>query len=205
MSSHHIVRDNQEPSIIIIDNQFEQSILEGLLEWGGKLIVLFNSLEKVLSLGFKVDEVICSIKDKEEASRYLLHQYPHYKIHTFEEEDSIETLFTFLERADFTSVNILGNTSSYIKEQQIFRLKDEIVFYQQHNRIVFVEANKEFKKWLVQGSIIQLQSLEEKKPTVNTSNLTHICNDSYKVLESAVVTISPQQLPILVSYSIEKS
>ena len=56
MSSHHIVRDDQEPALIIANGEVCSSELLGqLLEWSPIVIVLDSAIERILELIFDLD------------------------------------------------------------------------------------------------------------------------------------------------------
>ncbi|MDN3584119.1 thiamine diphosphokinase [Mucilaginibacter flavus] len=59
MSSHHIVREKQEPALLVlgIDN-FEEELLGQLLEWSPTVITTPDTAEKLNSFGIKVDGII---------------------------------------------------------------------------------------------------------------------------------------------------
>ena len=59
MSSHHIVRDDQEPALIIANGascSFE--LLGQLLEWSPIVVVLDNAIDRVLQLDIKIDVLL---------------------------------------------------------------------------------------------------------------------------------------------------
>ena len=59
MSSHHIVRDDQEPALIIANGQSCSFELMGqLLEWSPVVMVLDGAIHRVLELGIKLDIVL---------------------------------------------------------------------------------------------------------------------------------------------------
>ena len=59
MSSHHIVRDDQEPALIIANGaSCSQELLGQLLEWSPLVIVLDSAIERVLEIGIKVDVLL---------------------------------------------------------------------------------------------------------------------------------------------------
>jgi hypothetical protein len=59
MSSHHIVKEKQEPALYIHQlADFNEEYLGQLLEWSPTLIVNSQEYEKVLSLGLKTDVVL---------------------------------------------------------------------------------------------------------------------------------------------------
>ena len=59
MSSHHIVREKQEPALYIHHlGNFDEENLGQLLEWSPTIVVAASEYEKALSLGIKIDVVI---------------------------------------------------------------------------------------------------------------------------------------------------
>ena len=59
MSSHHIVKDKQEPALIIANGEeCSQELMGQLLEWQPTVMVLDGALDRVLPLGIKVDIVL---------------------------------------------------------------------------------------------------------------------------------------------------
>ena len=59
MSSHHIVRDTQEPALIIANGEAcSRELLDQLLEWNPVVMVLDGALPRVLELGIKIDIVL---------------------------------------------------------------------------------------------------------------------------------------------------
>jgi thiamine pyrophosphokinase len=59
MSSHHIVREKQEPALLVlgIDN-FEEELLGQLLEWSPTVITTPDTAEKLNSFGIKIDWIV---------------------------------------------------------------------------------------------------------------------------------------------------
>ena len=54
MSSHHIVRDDQAPALIIANGEAcSEELLGQLLEWSPTVIVLDAAIERVIKLGSK--------------------------------------------------------------------------------------------------------------------------------------------------------
>ena len=59
MSSHHIVRDDQEPALIIANGAAcSEELIGQLLEWSPLVIVLDSAIKRVLELGIKVDVLL---------------------------------------------------------------------------------------------------------------------------------------------------
>lgn len=76
MSSHHFVREDQEPGLFIyewVDNAKE--LIDQLAQWAPKIVVHEQALEQFLIHGFKVDVVLY---DKQEGwvKESVSHQFP---------------------------------------------------------------------------------------------------------------------------------
>ena len=83
MSSHHIVRDDQEPALIIANGaECSNELLGQLLEWSPLVIVLDSAIERVLDLGIKVDVLLGDFDRGFDAEHYREKQYPIEIVHT---------------------------------------------------------------------------------------------------------------------------
>src|SRR5688500_7560102 len=59
MSSHHIIREKQEPALLIMNlDGFNYENLGQLLEWSPTVIVDENVFESVDSMGIKIDAIV---------------------------------------------------------------------------------------------------------------------------------------------------
>ena len=83
MSSHHIVRDDQEPALIIANGASCSSELLGqLLEWSPLVIVLDSAIERVMQLDIKVDVLLGDFDRNFDTKKYEELQYPKEIVHT---------------------------------------------------------------------------------------------------------------------------
>jgi len=113
MSSHHIVREKQEPALIIANGEAcSMDLLEQLLEWSPLVIVLDGAVERVLDLGIKIDVLFgdfdgLSIPLDEIKRR----QYPIEIIHAPDQEKTdLEKAIDYLISREFPAVNIVWAT-----------------------------------------------------------------------------------------------
>jgi len=113
MSSHHIIRDKQEPALIIANGEAcSLDLVEQLLEWSPTVVVLDGALERVISLGIKVDVWLGDFDHTYEAD-YT--DYPLKKIHT--PDQNLTDLEKAFESTSFKPKNrlpiakMLGDTS----------------------------------------------------------------------------------------------
>jgi thiamine pyrophosphokinase len=64
MSSHHIVREKQEPALLVLGlDDFSDEMLGQLLEWSPTLITTPLTAEQINSQGIKVDMIIADDAD----------------------------------------------------------------------------------------------------------------------------------------------
>src|SRR5690606_30623909 len=77
MSSHHIVRDDQEPALIIANGEAcSAELLHQLLQWNPMVIVLDSAISRVLELGIKIDVLIGDFERDCDYEIYKDIQYP---------------------------------------------------------------------------------------------------------------------------------
>ncbi|MDZ4667244.1 MAG: thiamine diphosphokinase [bacterium] len=166
MSSHHIVRDTQEPALIIANGEAcSRDLLDQLLEWNPVVMVLDGALQRVLELGIKIDIVLGDFDRAHHPEQYLAHQVPVEIIHTPDQEKTdlqkgIETLiqrghkainlvWATGRRADHTLNNL--NCFGTYKEQV------NLVMYDDYSKIFCLPLK--FDKWYTQATPLSLMPL----------------------------------------------
>jgi thiamine pyrophosphokinase len=207
MSSHHVVREAQEPALIIANGESCSSELIGqLLEWSPFIVVLDGALERVLQLGIKFDVVLGDFDHQ--SLEQVRAQIPPDTIIEFvpdQEKSDLEKGIEFLIQRNFKAVNIIWATGKrsdhYINNIAILaRYNSQInqVMLDNHSRIYPI--NSGFKKFYSEGSNLSLIPLN-KVQNIVTDNLVWNLNgrtleypyntsSSNKVLNSGIVTIS---------------
>lgn len=75
MSSHHFVKEGQEPALLIVD-ALGLPLIEPLLEWAPQVMVFENALDQVLDWGIKIDVVIAKPGSGEILAQKLESQAP---------------------------------------------------------------------------------------------------------------------------------
>lgn len=149
MSSHHIVRENQEPALLIADaDAFPFTWIEQLLEWSPTVIVLESALEAVLSWGIKLDMVI-SAPDQVDAHMKLLRDQVPVKILSHHTQDhSINTAMMFLTAEKYKAVNVVGSAPGLVED---FADRMDVVTFFEGKRWVYIRNGK-FEKWVSGGT-----------------------------------------------------
>ena len=175
MSSHHIVREKQEPALYIHHlGAFNEEYLGQLLEWSPTLIVNATDYEKVISLGLKVDAVVNAAD------------------HTFFQEntriiaasaDSLDAVLDYLIAQGYPAVNVIDLKSNL---RELGSYVDSI------NIVVFTETEKAyaiktgFKVWKPKGSIFYIEVVSY----FEASNLMQKENAEFEVASDGFVEFS---------------
>lgn len=167
MSSHHIIREKQEPALIIVDIlDFDLENLGQLLEWSPTVIVLKAAVEKVYSLGLKMDVII---DDTEET--------PHLQEHTKQIKAAngnfLKAALTFLIEDGYNAVNIItsGFDTPFFTE---YIDKIDIVLLNYSKRAFAVKSG--FSKWKPAQEEITVLSIPDN---LQTEGLTQISENTY--------------------------
>lgn len=183
MSSHHIVRDDQEPALIIA-NGLECSIelLGQLLEWSPLVIVLDSAIERVMKYDLKVDVLIGDFDRNFEFEKYRESQYPiEIILAPNQNKTDLEKAFDYLISRKIPAVNVIwatgkraDHTIANITKLVQYRNLLKIVILDDHSKI-FLLPNK-FEKWYTANSIISLIPIGEVFG-ISTQNLFYQLNN----------------------------
>jgi thiamine pyrophosphokinase len=188
MSSHHIVREKQEPALLIINLEgFLTENLGQLLEWSPTVIVTEDMYDHTESLGIKIDGVIT-------AEPHFPTQESTRIIPTL--TDPLEDALKFLVTEQFPAVNIVTNE---------FALKDYALFEADINMVIFILDHKifpvhsGFSKWQSAGERIVL--LHEAKG-LRTSGLIEISDTVLETEKDGFYTLQFDQPFLFISETI---
>ena len=112
MSSHHIVRDDQEPALIIANGaSCNPELLGQLLEWSPLVIVLDNAIERVHELNIKVDVLLGDFDNEFDASSFIALQQPIEVVRTPDQNKTdLEKAFEYLIERKIPAVNVIWAT-----------------------------------------------------------------------------------------------
>lgn len=188
MSSHHIVRDDQEPALIIANGASCQPELLGqLLEWSPLVVVLDSAIERVISLDIKVDVLLGDFDRDFDPEIYKTKQYPLEIVHTPDQNKTdLEKALDYLIERKIPSVNIVWATGKRADHTitnltNIVRYRDliKIVILDDHSKI-FLLPNK-FEKWYTAGTPISLIPIGVVKG-IHSQNLVYpLANDTLTI------------------------
>ena len=163
MSSHHIVRDDQEPALIIANGAAcNPELLGQLLEWSPLVIVLDSAIERVMELDIKVDVLLGDFDRDFDPYYYKEKQYPLEIIHTHDQDKTdLEKAFDYLIERKIPAVNVVWATGrradhTITNLTNIVRYRDKlkIVILDDHSKVFLLP--KRFEKWYTANTPISL-------------------------------------------------
>lgn len=166
MSSHHIIREDQEPALLIDSTLPENDeSTRQLLEWSPTVLVTEPALEHILLWGIKIDVVIALATTVETLESSWIDQSPLTILSCSAMHDAVPTALRFLSNSQQKAVNIISEKPLSFFEP--FTALD-ITVMQQGKRWVFIR-NGVFEKWLPAGTVISVYPGEAHPKT----NLEH--------------------------------
>lgn len=183
MSSHHIVRNDQEPALIIANGaSCSYELLGQLLEWSPIVVVLDNAIERVLQLDIKIDVLLGDFDGDFDPEIYKEKQFPLEIVHTpNQDKTDLEKAFDYLIEKGHKAVNVVwatgkraDHTITNITNIVSYRDKLKIVILDDHSKI-FLLPNK-FEKWYTKNTPISLIPIG-KVSGITTQNLFYPLNN----------------------------
>jgi thiamine pyrophosphokinase len=155
MSSHHIVRDEQEPALAILEKDFDINTIQNLLEWSPTVITIPKLIESIIPYGFKIDVVICCKVEIEPLKEQLHHQLPIKFVNNKSSYTDLLQVIHFLIDGNYNALNVIGKISiEMIESIRPFIDKMNIVLYYQGFKWYYVKSDS-FKKWVPVNSIFK--------------------------------------------------
>jgi hypothetical protein len=175
MSSHHIVREKQEPALYIHHlGNFDEEYLGQLLEWSPSLIVNSSEFEKVLSLGLKVDIVVNPLP-----------------IHSFQENTKLidvgnsdmNSVLDYLISEGYPAVNVINETIEFQDLRNYVPLINIVVFTETQKTYAIKSG---FKVWKPSGTIFKIIGSGEFSHT----NLSAVNESEFEVSHDGFVSFT---------------
>lgn len=163
MSSHHIVREDQEPALLIADaHAVPFEILQQLLEWSPTVLVVEKALQEVITWGIKIDVVIAPVGNIPKLTESLQDQFPLKLISCQGEDDAIATALYFLIAVKQKAVNIIS--SEQLENFETFAL--DVSVLQSGKRWSFIRSGL-YQKWIPAGREVHV--FPHKQDTIKTT------------------------------------
>jgi thiamine pyrophosphokinase len=198
MSSHHIVKEGQEPALIIANGEVcSNKLLGELLEWSPYIVVLDGALDRVLSLGIHFD-ILLGDFDNQSIEELTKRVPPQTQIiHTpNQDKTDLEKAIEFLVEKKLEAVNIVwatGRRSDHslnnIGIMARYWKQIKMVMLDNYSRIYPISNG--FKKHFNKGDNLSLMPLNTVK-NITTSNL--VWNLRNQILEFPYSTSSSNKV-----------
>jgi len=168
MSSHHIVREKQEPALFILNiENFDEEYLGQLLEWSPTILVAETEVAKVLSMGIKIDCVLTSQTE-------ISYQQEHVKT-LLAGNNMLETALKYLISEGYPAVNIISN--HFLAKEYLYYVPSiDLVIFFKDLKIYPIKSG--FSKWKSEGQELFVYH-PETIPNLSTSGLEEIENGHY--------------------------
>lgn len=165
MSSHHFVKEGQEPALFILDPiSFE--VASPLLEWAPLVLVSESALDDVLQWGIKIDAVLTVVDREEVTAERVSEQAPIEIICRRPEEDQIRNALDYLIYRKQTGVNILTTTPEAVfSHAEIVMKKLNVCIMDARLRWLGISTGR-FEKWMVLNSSISIRKSVESQSMV---------------------------------------
>ena len=183
MSSHHIVKEKQEPALYIDElGNFNEELLGQLLEWSPTLLVNGAGYDKIFSLGLKVD-VLVNGNGQETQEDTKVIQGP---------VDALMVAINYLYEEKYPAVNVITKK---------FDLEKFAGFEDQINLVVFTEKAKHypiksgFSVWKPAGS----EFLIHGNRYMEVTNLMQNEDEIFIVVKDGFVEFTFSGQPIYIS------
>lgn len=159
MSSHHIVREKQEPALVIHNRSaVSKETLGQLLEWCPTIICSAEQYVAMVATGIKVDIVIGQVTDSpiQENVRYF----------PLEEDagDFLQQAMAWLRINGYEAANIVSDTMDFPSLMSYNEYLTTTVLW--HGRKTYV-AKTGFIKWFPKSAIIHLEAEQKDKIYIN--------------------------------------
>ncbi|MFV8442588.1 thiamine diphosphokinase [Flavobacterium sp. LB2P44] len=214
MSSHHIVRDDQEPALIIANGaSCHPELLGQLLEWSPLVVVLDSAMVRVMKLDIKVDVLLGDFDRGFDPEIYKIAQYPIEIIHTPDQNKTdLEKAFDYLIERKIPAVNVVwatgrraDHTITNLTNITRYRNLLKIVILDDHSKVFLLP--KKFEKWYPANTPISLIPIGHVTG-IHSDNLFYPLKDdnltmgyrtgsSNHVIKDGIVTIAHEEGDLL--------
>jgi hypothetical protein len=175
MSSHHIVKEKQEPALYIHDlGNFDEEYLGQILEWSPTLVVNGEIYEKVISLGLKVDVVLNALDGivPQENTKSIIGP-----------GDAYNTVLNYLISEKYHAVNVIDEEKK-LSALDFYLPKINIVLFNSREKSYAIKTG--FSVWKPAGSIFLIDVISY----FETSNLMQKDERQFEVVRDGFVAFS---------------
>jgi thiamine pyrophosphokinase len=167
VSSHHIVREKQEPALLVLGlDSFPSELLGQLLEWNPTVIATQHTAESLHNYGIKIDWIIADGVHRSLQSD--IRQMPAGN------DSPTEAALKYLVTRGYPAVNIIVDDLQ-LKDYLFYTDKINLVIFHGNQKIYAV--NSGFSKWKPAGETVEVLTHSHE---LHLSGLESIGNQCFK-------------------------
>jgi len=155
MSSHHFVKEGQEPALFVLD-ALPFAVAAPLLEWAPLVLVAESALEHVQEWGIKIDVVLATPGQAQHAAQILSEQTPVTIAELSNGESFLTKGLSVLKHGGQTAVNILSTGDDAFEEAAKFSPHLQICILQESLKWSAIPSGP-FEKWYPGGVRLHLR------------------------------------------------
>lgn len=193
MSSHHFVKEFQEPALLILslkENDIEK--LESLLEWAPYVIVHENVFADILEKEIKIDAVLCKNTNRELILNLVEMQWNIELFEILPTNNLIHKSLSIVEKNGGRNLNVFDIANTLSIEFPLFE--------SQHSQIVIFSQNikwhlpieLKFEKWLPANTNLNFMSAKREALNIQ-GNFSRISDNQICTTASGLISISSSQ------------
>jgi thiamine pyrophosphokinase len=176
MSSHHIVREKQEPALLIAGlANFPDELLGQLLEWSPTVIVTADTAEQVITYGIKIDWLV--------ADEMPGLQQSDVKLWPAQGGNVVKSALDALVAQGYPSVNVIADELDLELYSPYISKIDVVIFYCGKK---IMAARPGFNKWKPAGGHIEFLTAPHK---FVYTNLSPIRDNVYEILQDGFFSL----------------
>jgi thiamine pyrophosphokinase len=177
MSSHHIVREKQEPALLVLGlEHFPDELLGQLLEWSPTVIATADTADILTSRGIKIDWLIAGRNDDPSQSDV--------KLMPAEEGNLTDAALEYLLESEYPAVNIITDELNLDNFVHFANRIDIVIF---HNKRRIYPITNGFKKWKPSGESVYIYG---QAANLETPGLEPVIDGRYKTARDGFFSLS---------------
>jgi thiamine pyrophosphokinase len=196
MSSHHFVKEKQEPAVLIYTgDDLSENILGELLEWSPVVCAHENALSDLRKLEIKID-IIFRKNLTDEEILILTNGQQSLSVIDLKTEDHPVEMLRYLVSENHSAVNVLGYPEALIKKCSAFRNEIDLIFFLGDHKIYPLKNT--FKKWKTNGEKISVLT-ENVFHILKLNNLQQISSNEFEVVHDGVIELQLKENDLFIS------
>jgi hypothetical protein len=190
VSSHHFVKEGQEPALLILD-AISLELAEPLLEWAPLVMVSDTVLPTVLRWGTKIDVALVRVDRMEDIKTELVDQFPVEIITYHNQNDLLSIAFNFLINRKQKAVNVMTEVSDSLFDLvNPFTQKIQVDVFDQNINWLCI-PNSQYQKWLPAKSRLKIRN-DTKQNLQFTGLIRH--PEYWEAEKDGMVTLQSDQV-----------